>query len=74
MTEAEKEHFLDVWRRQQEGYRKIQRLRDLELQSMSVKQGVAGLRTAFQIAGAHPVQRKSSGLVEFYAALKKSAQ
>jgi hypothetical protein len=72
MTDAEKEHFRDVWRQQQEGYRMIQHLREKALPETSTPQAVESLMGAFEYAALHPVPRKQTGLIEFYRAMKKS--
>jgi hypothetical protein len=72
MTDAEKEQFLDIWRRQQEGYRIAQHLRERALPETVTPVAVATLMGAFEYSAKHPVPRKRSGLVEFYQAMKKT--
>ncbi len=72
MTDAEKVQFLEIWRRQQQGYRVVQHLRERALPDTSTPVAVASLMGAFEYSAQHPVPRERTGLVEFYQAMKKS--
>ena len=71
MTEAEKARFREVHARQQIGYARIQAERDRELFGVVTSEAILSLRSAFEHATTLPM-RRSSGLVQFYEAMKRT--
>ena len=72
MTPEEKAHFLEIYHRQQEGYRIMEVMRRKDLRTTDTVKAMECLSDFFDHALLSQPMRESSGLVEFYQALAKS--